>query len=323
MLLACDLGGTKTLLGVYQRDRRRPQPVVVREFTTLDYDGLGAMIGEFLAAPPIKGMQIEAAVVGAAGPVRKQEVALTNVPWTVTALDLTHQTGIAPVVLLNDVEAMAHAVEALNPGEQVGLQEGSREATGNGALLSIGTGVGMSVLTRVGDHFVPVASEGGHADFAARTEREIALVRALRPRFQRVEIERVVAGPGLANIARFTHGGACPRFPPELSTGDEPARITKAALDGTCLSCREALDIFVEALGAVAGNLALTAKATGGLFLGGGVPRKILPALQTGRFMSAFLAKSPVEALVQSIPVTVVTLPEAGLLGAAVYASRM
>ena len=111
----------------------------------------------------------------------------------------------------------------------------------------------------------------------------MTLLRSLRTRFGRVDVERVVAGPGLANIARFTHNGACPRFPPGLAATDEPAFVTGAAFDGTCAACRESLDMFVDALGAVAGNLALTAVATGGLFLGGGVPRKICPRSRTGR----------------------------------------
>jgi glucokinase len=323
MILGGDLGGTKTLLGLFEPGAGRPRPVALREFVTLQYDGLATMIQEFLASGVPRGTRIGAAAIGLAGPVRDQEVELTNVPWHVSARDLMARTGVAPLVLLNDVEAMAHSVEALAPDEKIVLQEGLRHPGGNGALISVGTGVGMAVLHRVDEHFLPVPSEGGHADFPARTERDIALLRALRPRFGRVEIERVLSGPGLANVARFTHGGACPRFPPGLPPQDEPAEVTRAGLSGDCLPCREALDIFVEGLGATAGNLALTTVATGGFFIGGGVPGKILPALQSGRFLSAFLAKPPAVDLLRTIPITVITLAEAGLLGAAVYANTL
>jgi glucokinase len=323
MLLAGDLGGTKTLLGLYEPDAVRPVPVDVREFTTLDYGGLGPMVDDFLSGVQTPRTEIDATVIGVAGPVIDQEAVLTNVPWRVSARAVGARAHLGSVVLVNDVEAMAYAVDALAPDEQVTLHDVARERAGNAALVAIGTGVGMAVLHRVNGRFVPLPSEGGHADFAARTEREIALLRALRPRYGRVDIERVVSGPGLANVARVTHGGACPRFPEGLATQDEPAQVTRAAFDGTCLMCREALDIFVEVLGAVAGNLALTASSTGGLFIGGGVPAKILPALQTPRFVSAFLAKAPVEALVRKTRVSVITLDTAGLLGAAVRASQL
>jgi glucokinase len=323
MILAGDLGGTKTLLGLFERDPHRPRPVVQREFTTLDYDGLGSILQAFLAEVRVDGRRIDAAVVGVAGPVRDQAAELTNVPWRVDARPVADRTGLRALVLLNDVEAMAHAVPALAPTEKVVLQEGVPQPDGNAALISIGTGVGMSILHRVGDRYLPLPSEGGHADFAARTEREIVLLRALQRRFGRVDVERVVAGPGVANIARVSHGGACPLFPPGLAPADEPAQVTSAALDGTCPVCRESLDIFVEAMGAVAGNLAMTAVATGGLFVGGGVPPKILPALESGTFLTAFNAKAPVADLLQTMPVIVITLSEAGLLGAAVHASRL
>jgi glucokinase len=138
-----------------------------------------------------------------------------------------------------------------------------------------------------------------------------------------VEIERVVSGPGLRHLARFTHGGRCTGFPDGLSPDDEPPSISRAGLEGTCPRCREALEMFAAAIGAVAGNLALTAKATGGMYLGGGVPPRILPVLQAPVFLDAFLAKAPMDALVRRIPVRVILLEEAGLLGSAVRASEM
>jgi glucokinase len=323
MLLAGDVGGTKTLLGLYERDARRPRTVAVRAFATFDSPGLPVMVEEFLSSPPARGAVIEAAVIGVAGPVRDQVAELTNVPWNVSGRSLVDRLGIPHVVLLNDVEAMGYSVGALEPHERVVLQAGVPEPDGNGAVLAIGTGVGMAILHRVDGRLVPVPSEGGHSDFAARTDREMSLVRALRPKFGRVAVEQVVAGPGLAAIARFTHDGVCPGWPSDVPPYDEPALVTRAALEGACPACREAMDMFIAAMGAVAGNLALLAVATGGLFIGGGVPAKIMPALASRAFIDNFLAKAPVEPLLHTFPVTAVTLAEAGLLGAAVYASRL
>jgi glucokinase len=321
MLLAGDVGGTKTLLGLYERAPQRPRPVMLHEFVTLDHDGVPEMVAQFLRMAGVRPAAVEAAVLGVAGPVQDQQAVLTNVPWHVSAAEIAARHGMSPVVLLNDVEAMAYSVEALAPDECVTLQTGVRDAAGSGALISIGTGVGMAILSRRGDDFSPIASEGGHADFAARTERELALVRMLRAEYGRAEIESVVAGPGLSNIARFTHGDQPPL--PGTVPHDEPPLISANGLDGSCSACREALELFVEAMGAVAGNLALTAKSTGGLFVGGGVPPKILPALQSGVFMDAFLAKAPLDDLLRAMPVIVITLGAAGLLGSAVYANRI
>jgi glucokinase len=168
-----------------------------------------------------------------------------------------------------------------------------------------------------------VPTEAGHADFPARTDRELELVRMLRDRYGRAEVEQVISGPGLLNLHRFTHrGGECP-IVQDLDAPDAPALVSQAALGGRCQGCAEALRMFVSAYGAESGNLALRTMATGGVYIGGGIARKILPALTAGSFMEAFRDKAPMTGLLAKIPVRVILNDEAGLLGAAVAAQRL
>ena len=214
---------------------------------------------------------------------------------------------------------MAYAVPVLDESEVLALQQGEALRGGNIALIAAGTGLGEALLHNVAGRFVPSPSEGGHADFPARTEREIALVRDLTARYGRAEVEHVVSGRGLANVHRVAHRDPCAAGI-ALDDPDAPAQITGAALDRRCPGCVETLDLFVEAYGAEAGNLALQTVATGGVYIGGGIAPKILPALQTGVFIRAFRAKPPLDALLAAMPVKVILNADAGLLGAAVFA---
>jgi glucokinase len=225
------------------------------------------------------------------------------------------------VYLLNDLQAMAYSVPVLQRSEVHTLQEGVARRDGNMALIAAGTGLGIALLHNVSGRFIPGASEGGHADFPARTEREVTLWRRLIMRFGRVDVERVVSGPGLVNIHRALQTTPC-AAQIDLDSVDAPAALTNSALERRCPCCSESLEIFVEAYGATAGNLALQTVATGGLFVGGGIAPKILPALTTGTFMRAFRAKSPFESFLDNIPVKVILNAEAGLLGAALYAEQ-
>jgi glucokinase len=222
--------------------------------------------------------------------------------------------------LLNDVEAMAYAVPALERSELRVLQEGTRNPTGNGALLTAGTGLGEGMLIHIDGRWQPSPSEGGHADFAARTPREVELLQWLTAEYGRAHKEHIVSGPGLVNVARFTSQG---RSKVLNETADLPQRVTQAALDKSCPYCVEALELFMGVFGAAAGNAAMQCMATGGVYLGGGIPPKILPAFDSDAFMSAFRSKSPMEDLMGSIPVMIILNKQAGLLGAAVYASQM
>jgi glucokinase len=321
MILAGDVGGTKTLLGLFEPDPVRPRPIVVRSFRTLDFDTLEAMIAAFLAGAAIDAATIGATCIGAAGPVIDNAAELTAVPWRVDGARIRGATGTARVVVLNDLQAMAHAVPRLQESELHVLQRGTPIAGGNMALIAAGTGLGEALLHCVDGRYVPAASEGGHADFAARTEREIAVVRELTTRYGRADVEHAVSGRGLINIHRVTHTGGCAAAV-DLDGPHAAAAITAAAFDRRCPGCVEALDLFVEAYGALAGNLALRSVATGGVFIGGGIAPKILPALTSGAFMRAFRSKSPLENLLASMPVHVILNDNAGLLGAAVFASQ-
>lgn len=339
MLLAGDVGGTKTLLGLFSPDGDRPTPVEVGEFITLDYDGLEPMVREFLHARNIEPRAIRSACFGVAGAVTDRVARLTNVPWLVDGERVETTLGMRRAVIVNDLEALAFAVPVLEPDELAVLQQGVAVPGGNAAVIAAGTGLGEALLLNLDGRFVPGASEGGHADFAARTPREMQLVLELTRIFGRVGVELVISGPGIVNIYQFTHEafGTGPLITPNSlapsklcaavgavrDVSDLPARITGTALAGRCPQCVETLEMFVSAYGAEAGNLALRTVATAGVYVGGGIAPKILPALESGLFLDAFRAKEPMAALVATIPVAVILNPDAGLLGAAVRAAEL
>ena len=319
MLLAGDVGGTKTLLGIFERDGVRPSPRTTRSYATAAFPSLPALLDAFLGdvgspAP------IEAAAFGVAGPIVGGRATMTNVPWTIDAEDIGPRLGGVPVRLLNDLEATAHAVELLTPDEMASLQEGSPAPDGSAAVIAAGTGLGQAILWRRHGRLIPFPSEAGHADFAARTDRELELVRMLREEHGRVEVEQVVSGRGLLNIHRFTHRGGQCDIVDDLTDPDAASFVSRAGMGGRCQGCAEALRLFVSAYGAETGNLALRSLARAGVYVGGGIAPKILPALRTGVFMEAFLAKAPMRDLLSTIPVRVILNPEAGLLGAAAAA---
>lgn len=311
--------------------------MAVDEFVTLDYDGLEAMVEKFLRGRNVMPRQLRAASFGIAGAITDQVAHLTNVPWQVNASNVAQAVGLERVQLLNDLEALAYAVPVLAPDEVAVLQEGVRVASGNMAVIAAGTGLGESVLLNMDGRFLPGESEGGHADFAARTARELELVAALTKIFGRVEVEYVLSGPGIVNVYQYTHHafGSEPFVTPSAfmpsrlcagvgdlgDSGDLPARITASAMAERCKRCVETLEMFVSAYGAEAGNLALRTVATAGVYVGGGIAPRILPALQRGEFMAAFRAKAPMDQLVSRIPVAVILNRKSGLLGAAVQAN--
>jgi glucokinase len=326
VLLAGDIGGTKTLLGLFEPESFRPRPLVVRSFTTLDFPDLPAVISAFASDERVTGTAVDAACFGVAGPVLGQTASLTNVPWRIDAAAVAAAFAIPRVALLNDLQAMAYAVPVLQDVEVHVLQAGQADPTGNIALIAAGTGLGSALLHRVeGVGLVPSPAEGGHADYAARTEREIEVLRLVTRRHGRAEVEKVVSGRGLVNIHRVTHAVPCTAVEvDDLSEGDStlPAAIATAALERRCRGCMDALEMFVDAYGAETGNWALRTVATGGVFVGGGIAPKILPALVSGRFIRAFLDKAPFEELLSRMPVKVILNDDAGLLGAAAYAQQ-
>jgi glucokinase len=319
MLLAGDVGGTKTLLGLFEAGDPRPVPQLTRSYPTAEFASLEEVLDAFLGEAGVAA-PITAAAFGVAGPVVDDHAALTNVAWSITAGHIRARLRV-PVALLNDLAAIAHAVGLLTPDEVAVLQEGDPGAVGAAAVIAAGTGLGQAFLWRRDGRLVPSPSEGGHADFAARTDREIELVRMLREDLGRVEVEQVVSGRGLLNIHRFTHRGGQCEVVADLTDPDAASFVSRAGMGGRCQGCAEALRMFVSAYGAEAGNAALRGLALSGVYVAGGIAPKILPALRTGVFMDAFLAKAPMRDLLSKIPVKVILNPEAGLLGAAACAT--
>jgi glucokinase len=320
MLLAGDVGGTKTFLGLFRRSTGRPTAVEARSYRTLDFPDLGALCLQFLRETSTNPAGIEAASFGVAGPITGTRAQLTNVPWVVDLDTLRSAVPVPRAYLLNDLEALAWSVPVLTDDEVHVLHEGHADPEGSVALIAAGTGLGVALLPRVGGLLVPRASEGGHVDFAPRNADEQSVAGALIKQYGRVDVERVVSGPGLANIHRILHPHQCAALTPMPPLNGLPAAISRSALETGCPSCTRTLECFVSAYGASAGNLALTVLSTGGLYLGGGIAPQILPALRWPHFMRSFLDKSPMEALISRIPINVILNPRAGLIGAASYA---
>lgn len=318
MILAGDIGATKTLLALFERRPVRPVPVAVRSFWTTQFKSLGEMVAAFFATEGLNSNRLEAVCFGVAGPVLDGRSQLTNVGWAVVASEVRDQFALQEVVLLNDLEAMAWSVPVLAAPELETLQVGACAPLGNAAVIAAGTGLGMAILLRAGAALVPVASEGGHADFAPRTPREVQLLKALTEWQGRAQWEDIVSGPGLVNLYRFTHETPCLAVPSTMEPAEKPSAISSAGLERRCPHCVEALDLFTSIYGSAAGNLALTAAATAGVYVGGGIAPKILPALRGGQFMAAFRLKAPMEQLLARVPVHIILNPDAGLLGAAV-----
>jgi glucokinase len=319
MLLAGDVGGTKTLLGLFTPGGQRPVPHVIKSYETRQFNSFIDMLDAFAAGIGAR-LDVDAAAIGVAGPVIGEHASLTNVAWSVDAGAIGARLGGGPVHLLNDLEAMAHAVELLHSDEIEVLQAGVPDPDGAAAVIAAGTGLGQAYLRRIDGRLIPFPSEGGHADFAARDDREMHLVQMLRQEYGRAEVEQVLSGTGLVNLHRFTHrGGEC-SLVDDVTAPDAPAQISRAGMGRRCQGCAEALQLFVSAYGAEAGNLALRALALSGIYLGGGIAPKILPALRGSVFLNAFLDKAPMRELLSRIPVKVILNTDAALLGAAVRA---
>jgi glucokinase len=323
LVLASDVGGTKTLVGLFRPSGRRPEDVVIREYPTQDFESFAHLVRTFI--DDVDRPRVDAVCAGVAGPVDGLTAELTNAGWHVDLGGVAEQLGGCPAVLLNDLEAMAYSVLVLREDERCVLQAGEPKPKGNAAIIAAGTGLGEAELHYVDGRFVPSPSEGGHADFAARNTRELALAAMLIGRFGRVENEHVLSGPGLVNVARFTHRDAPAGTCTALSEDEDEAAaaVSESALAGSCPCCVEALDMFVEAYGAEAGNLALRSMATGGVYVSGGIAPKILPAIERGGFLRAFRDKPPLDELLAKMPVTVILNPQAGLIGASVRAAEL
>jgi len=318
-VLAGDIGGTTTRLGVFEPGASRPRLLAMRTYGTGDFAGIAEMTTAFLrdVSNVSSGPRsIGAACFGAAGPVLNGIARLTNTSVRVDAAAIASAVGLARVSLLNDLEALAYAVPVLSDDEVHVLQEGHADPSGAIAVIAAGTGLGEAALYTINGRPVAKASEGGRADFAARTDRDVIVLRELTRQNGRAAVEEVVSGQGLVNIHQAIHPGGC-NAKIDFTSPDAPAAISTSALAARCKVCVEAMDMFVEAYGAEAGNLALRIVATGGVYIGGGIAPQILPALTTGRFLSAFRAKAPFTQMLSAMPVKVILNADAGLLGAA------
>ncbi|HEY2385196.1 MAG TPA: glucokinase [Terriglobia bacterium] len=325
MILAGDIGGTKCALALFLPDNLRTA-AAGQTFRSKDFAGLEDVIREFLSTAGSGGAslaagQITHACFGIAGPIINESVQTPNLPWTITAAGLRTVSGTSNVQLINDLEATAHGVFLLRPDEFITLNEGAPPPHGDAALIAAGTGLGEAILHWGGATYTPVASEGGHADFAPRNEIEIELLRHLIKRFGHVSYERVLSGPGLFNIYSFLrdagYGTEEPWLTDKLKQSDPSAAVSQAALAGESELCVRALEMFVAIYGAEAGNLALKAMAVAGIYVGGGIAPKIIEKLRSGTFMRAFTDKSRLSALLEKVPVRVITNPSTALYGAA------
>jgi glucokinase len=321
-VLAGDVGGTSTRLGIFEQHAPRPALVAMRTYGTRDFSGIETMAAAFLRDVGVPSSSLSAACFGAAGPVIDGVAALTNTPVRVDARAIANAIGLAHLSLLNDLEALAYAVPVLSNDELLTLQDGRADPSGAIAIIAAGTGLGEAMLHRLGERLVATASEAGRADFAARTERDITVLRALTRECGRAAVEQVVSGPGLVNIHRALHPDGCDAGI-DMMADDAPGAIAESATAGACAACVDAMEVLVDAYGAEAGNLALRAVATGGVYVGGGIAPKILNWLKTERFLSAFRAKTPFTLLLESIPVKVILNAHAGLVGAAHFCSAI
>jgi glucokinase len=317
-VLAGDIGGTNARLAIADLDDGAPRIVTEQRYPSSSAPGLAPIVRRFL---DWTGARVERACFGIAGPVVDGECRTPNLPWTVSARDLARDLGIASTTIINDFVAAAHGVACLGPRDLVTLQEGKAEAHGTIALIGAGTGLGEGFLTWDGARYRVHASEGGHTDFAAGDQATWTLRQALLDEFGRVSWERVLSGAGLAQLYRhFAASGAAPEQPSvrrEMEREDPAAVVTRHALAGDDAISAKALEAFVAAYGAQAGNLALTVLATGGVYLAGGIAPRIVAKLKDGTFLAAFRNKGRMADLMGRMPVHVIVSPDVGLLGAA------
>jgi glucokinase len=321
MLLAGDIGGTKTDLGIYSRERGPRNPLAEGSFPSRGYEGLSDLVGEFLLG---SGLVVERAALGVAGPVVGGRATTTNLPWVLDEGGLARDLNLASVRLLNDLEAIAYGVPLLRAADVKTLNTGRPDSDGALAVIAPGTGLGEAFVTREGGRFMAHASEGGHVDFAPATPLEIDMLRYFLERSRHVSYEYVCSGKGIPRIYAYLKAHDSLEEPGWLSdtlaTVDDPTPvIVDAALDDkhVCELCRLTLSVFVSVLAAEAGNLALKVMATGGVYIGGGIPPRIVSLLEHRSFVERFRGKGRLTNLLADMPVHVILNPKTALMGAA------
>lgn len=325
-VLAGDVGGTKTVLSLYERITSGWREIATTTFTSAEHGGLEVPARAFLDG---SGGSVAAAAIGVAGPVVDGVCRTTNLPWLIDARSLAVALGVSRVAVINDFEATARGLLELRPDQLVALQVGRRDPAGHCAVLGAGTGLGEAILVPTGDGGSRViATEGGHTDFAPRNEVEDGLLRFLRARHpDHVSVERVVSGLGLAAIHEYVVAAGLARSAPgtleRMCDEDPGAVIGHLGSRGEDPACAYTIGLFASLYGAEAGNLALKTLPTGGLFVAGGIAPKMIDVLRRGAFLEAFLAKGRMRPVLEQIPVSIVTDPRVGMYGAAALASRL
>lgn len=326
MILAGDVGGTKTQLGIFSADRGPRQPLLEAQFQNGGYADFESIIAEFFARAGAAGLGLQniSACIGVAGPVIGGQSNITNLPWVIGEIQLREAFAFTAVKLINDLEAVAGVIPFLEPADLLTLNEGHPGPRGNIAVIAPGTGLGEAFLIWDGSRYHARASEGGHTDFAPTGALQMSMLRVLQQQGRHVSWESVCSGTGLLRIYEFLRDHASGEEPAWLAENlnqaqDRTPVILAAAMDqdNPCELCVKTLDLFTSMLGAEAGNLALKVMATGGVYLAGGIPRRILPFLRKGPFMEAFRHKGRMTDLTSRMPVYVIFHAAAALMGAA------
>ena len=323
MILAGDVGGTKVHLALYAFEDGRLKPVRDARFPAHEFTSLDAVVEKFLGSEERE--QIVASCFGVPGPVRDGRLKLTNLPWELGAHDIARSLHIEHIFLINDLEANGYGIPELAPESICTLAAGDPAAYGHRGLIAAGTGLGQALLIWDGRTHRPIPSEGGHCDFAARTDREVGLFKYLQRTLNgRVSWERVVSGIGIKNIYEYLRDVEKLEEPAwlrdRMAAEDPNAVIGTCAEDGSSQLCFETMQLFASAYGAEAGNLALKVLALGGIYLGGGIAPKMIKTLNSGGFMEAFLDKGRLSAVLKTIPVRIILDDACALLGAAAFA---
>jgi glucokinase len=324
VILAGDIGGTNARLALFDRNGNDVTLRAKQDYRTVDFKSLDEVIQGFLSKNP---GTVEAACFGVAGPVLQNKVTATNLAWAIDGAVLAKSLALKETLLLNDLVSYAYGALAMKPEELVILQEG-KKVEANRALIAAGTGLGEGGLLWYKGAHLPVATEGGHSDFAPIDDTGVELYRYLRAKFGRVSNERVICGTGLKNIYEFLRDTKRAEEPAALAdelkeTKDVPALISKYGMAAKYPICEQALDIFFTYYGAEAGNIALKFVATGGMYIGGGIAVKTLERLKTSGFMKAFTDKGRFRPLLEGITVAVINNEHAGLIGAAKAAAAV
>jgi glucokinase len=344
VLLAGDIGGTKTILRLVEESPGPEWKTLYQAlYSSRDFPDLVPIVQQFLSAAEQELGTVarpEKACFAIAGPVVKDTCVLTNLAWVLDARRLETELDIAKIRLINDFAAVGYGILGLEAKDLQTLQEVTPQLDAPVAIIGAGTGLGEGFLIRLAGHFQVFSSEGGHADFAPRNELEFQLLQYLRDKYdiQRISVERVVSGQGIVALYQFLRDRQIAQESPEIGqivrtwereTGrteksvDPAAAIAQAALEKRDRLCQQTLQMFVEAYGAEAGNLALKLLPYGGLYVAGGIAAKILPLIQDGSFLRAFSEKGRVSPLLDKVPIHVILNPQVGLIGASICASRI